>query len=119
MKNLACCACGAQLMPAETLAHTSDKLQRLITDATKPLLVYFHAASCTSCTLMTPIINRLAKKLRGNLCCAKIDARQDHEMASSYGVYSVPTIILFKNDREAKRFSGAMDIISLTDWIME
>ncbi len=40
-------------------------------------------------------------------------------MASSYGVYSVPTIILFKNDREAKRFSGAMDIISLTDWIME
>ncbi len=94
-------------------------LQRFMTDTALPLLVYFHAPGCTPCTLMTPIIDRLAKKLRGTVCCAKIDARQECELAAAYGVSSVPTIILFKSGSEAKRFSGAMDIKSLTAWIME
>ena len=117
--KIVCCACGAQLLSAEPTACTSDMLQRFMTDAALPLLVYFHAPGCTPCTLMTPIIDRLAKKLRGTVCCAKIDARQDIELASAYGVSSVPAIVLFKSGSEVKRFSGAMDIKSLTAWIME
>ncbi|MBN2105809.1 MAG: thioredoxin fold domain-containing protein [Deltaproteobacteria bacterium] len=79
----------------------------------------FHAPGCTPCTMMTPIIDRLAKKLRGSVCCAKIDARQECELAAAYGVSSVPTIVVFKSGSEVKRFSGAMDIKSLTAWIME
>ena len=94
-------------------------LQRFVTDAALPLLVYFHAPGCTPCTLMTPIIDRLAKKLRGTVCCAKIDARQECELATACGVSSVPAIVLFKSGSEAKRFSGAMDIKSLAAWIME
>jgi thioredoxin len=117
--EIVCSACGAQLLSAEHPACTSDILQRFVTDAALPLLVYFHAPGCTPCTLMTPIIDRLAKKLRGAVCFAKIDARQECDLAAAYGVSSVPTIILFKSGSEAKRFSGAMDIKSLTAWIME
>jgi len=69
--------------------------------------------------MMMPIIDRLEKKLRGTACCAKIDARQECELAAAYGVSSVPTIILFQSGSEAKRFSGAMDMKSLTAWIMD
>lgn len=113
------CACGAQILSADLTAFSSDKLQRFMTDSALPLLVYFHVPDCMTCTMMTPIIDRLAKKLRGTVCCAKIDARKDSDLASAYGVCSVPTIILFKSGSTAKRFSGAMDIKSLTAWIME
>jgi thioredoxin-like negative regulator of GroEL len=117
--KIVCSACGAQLLSAEAVACTTDRLQRFVTDAALPLLVYFHAPGCTPCTLMTPIIDRLAKKLRGVVCCAKINARQECELAAAYGVSSVPAIALFKSGSEAKRFSGAMDIKSLTAWILE
>jgi thioredoxin 2 len=118
-EKILCCACGTQLLSAEYVACTTDMLQRLISDPALPLLVYFYAPVCTPCALMTPIIDRLAKKLRGTVSFAKIDARQDCELAAAYGVSSAPTIVLFKRGREAKRFSGAMDIKSLTAWIME
>jgi thioredoxin-like negative regulator of GroEL len=106
-------------MSADLPDFTSDMLQRFMTDDALPLLVYFHAPGCRPCTLMTPIIERLVKKLRGTVCCAKINARQECELAAAYGVSSVPTSILFKSGYETKRFSGAMDIKSLTAWIME
>jgi thioredoxin 2 len=117
--KIVCHACGAQLLSAYPTECTSDMLQRFIPDTALPLFVYFYAPGCAPCTMMTPLIDRLAKKLRGTVCCAKFDARQEYELAAACGVSSVPTVILFKSGREAKRFSGAMDIKSLTGWLME
>lgn len=115
----ACAACGAQLQPAPAEGCAAEGLQRFMADTALPLLVYFHAPGCTPCTLMTPIIDRLAKKLRESMSLAKIDARQEYELAAACGVSSVPCILLLVAGCEVRRFCGAMDIKNLSRWIIE
>lgn len=56
--------------------------------------------------MMAPVLNDVAGELSGNQKVGKINIEQQKTLANQFKVRSIPTLILFKNGREVKRFVG-------------
>jgi thioredoxin 1 len=69
-------------------------------------LVDFWADWCMPCKMMAPILNEVAEELDGNATVGKINVEEFQLIPSTYSVRSIPTLILFKNGKEIKRYIG-------------
>ncbi len=69
-------------------------------------LVDFWAEWCGPCKMMAPAIDELAGEVEGKATIAKLDVDSQGDVAQKYGVQSIPTLIIFKDGEEAKRFVG-------------
>jgi len=72
----------------------------------KVVLVDFWAEWCAPCKMMAPVLNDVAGDLSGNSHVGKLNIEQYQSMAQQFKVRSIPTLILFKNGKEVKRFVG-------------
>lgn len=72
----------------------------------KVVLVDFWAEWCAPCKMMAPVLNDVAGDLTGNSQVGKLNIEQYQSMAQQFNVRSIPTLILFKNGKEVKRFVG-------------
>jgi len=72
----------------------------------KVVLVDFWAEWCAPCKMMAPVLNDVAGELSGNSYVGKLNIEQYQSMAQKFNVRSIPTLILFKNGKEVKRFVG-------------
>jgi len=72
----------------------------------KVVLVDFWAAWCAPCRMMAPVLNDVAEELTGTMKVGKINIEQQKSLANQFKVRSIPTLILFKNGKEVKRFVG-------------
>jgi len=72
----------------------------------KVVLVDFWAEWCAPCKMMAPVLNDVANELNGNSHVGKLNIEQYQSMAQQFNVRSIPTLILFKNGKEVKRFVG-------------
>jgi len=72
----------------------------------KVVLVDFWAAWCAPCRMMAPVLNDVADGLSGNQKVGKINIEQQQSLANQFKVRSIPTLILFRNGKEVKRFVG-------------
>jgi thioredoxin 1 len=72
----------------------------------RPVLVDFWAPWCAPCRLVSPIVEQIGDESAGRLRTAKVDIDQNAATASRYAVFSIPTLVLFKDGREAERFVG-------------
>jgi len=70
------------------------------------VLVDFWAAWCMPCRMIAPIIEELAEEYKGSVTVAKVDIDDESALAARYGIMSIPTVILFNNGVEVKRFVG-------------
>jgi len=70
------------------------------------ILVEFWAPWCISCKTLTPVLNELAEELSGNTSVGKLNIDNPQSISLRYGVKKIPTMLLFKNGEEVKRFSG-------------
>lgn len=78
-------------------------------------LVDFWATWCPPCRMQGPIIEKLAETLDGKAMVAKVDVDQNNEVAGKYDVSSIPTLIIFKDGKEVKRFVGVQQEVALAD----
>ena len=69
-------------------------------------LLDFWAGWCAPCRIMNPIIEELEKELAGKVEFVKINVDEKSEEASKYGVMSIPTYIILKDDKEVGRKIG-------------
>lgn len=72
----------------------------------KVVIVDFWAAWCAPCRMMAPILNDVADELSANSAVGKINIEEQKSLADKFKVRSIPTLILFKNGKEVKRFVG-------------
>ncbi len=70
------------------------------------ILVDFNASWCAPCRAQEPVIKRLAKTYENRVNILEINIDQNGELATKYRVQSIPTLILFKDGKEMKRFVG-------------
>ena len=69
-------------------------------------LVDFYADWCGPCKMMSPIVDEIADE-RTDVTVAKVNVDESSELASRFGVASIPTLIIFKNGKESNRIIGA------------
>ena len=69
-------------------------------------IVDFWAGWCMPCKMLAPVIEEIAEELGDSVKTAKVDVDAEGELAMEHGVMSIPTVIVFKNGQEVKRFVG-------------
>lgn len=81
------------------------------------VLVDFYANWCGPCKMLSPVLEEL-KNSRG-VKVVKVDVDKNEEVARTYGVMSIPTLIMFKNGELVDKKVGYIPIELLSDWINE
>ena len=69
-------------------------------------LVDFYADWCGPCRMVSPIVDEIAKE-RADITVGKVNVDDENALAMNYGVMSIPTLIVFKEGKEAARIVGA------------
>lgn len=66
------------------------------------------AGWCQPCRMIAPIIEQLAKELRGKVVFGKLDVDENAMTPSEYNVMSIPTLLIFKNGKLVDTIVGAV-----------
>ena len=81
---------------ANVLEFTSDNWLSEVEQSAVPVVVDFWAPWCGPCRQLTPIIDKLATKYAGKVKVGKLNVDDAGDIASKYGVTSIPRVFVFK-----------------------
>lgn len=85
---------------------TEQTFEREVLNAALPVLADFWAAWCGPCRMIAPIVEELARDYEGRLKVTKIDVDENPDLASRYGIMSIPTLAVFKDGQVVSRIVG-------------
>ncbi len=85
---------------------TKDNFQKEVMESEKPVLVDFWAPWCGPCRMVSPIIDEIAGEVN-HAKVGKVNVDEQSELASQYGVMSIPTLIVFKDGKILRQEVGA------------
>lgn len=88
------------------LTITKDNFQEEVVQSEKPVLLDFWASWCGPCRMVSPVIDEIAGE-RQDIKVGKINVDEQPELARSFQVMSIPTLVLMKDGEEAARTLGA------------
>jgi thioredoxin 1 len=77
-----------------------------LTQSQEPILVDFWAPWCGPCRAMAPALEAVAEKLAGAAKVYKVNVDDNPSVSPRFNVKGIPTLILFKDGREASRLVG-------------
>jgi thioredoxin 2 len=114
-----CGKCSAELLPAHPVELSGAALKRQVEKSDLPLLVDFWAPWCGPCRMMAPAFEEAARMLGPGVRLAKLNTEEEQAVGAQLGIQSIPTMVLFKNGREAARTSGAMPAQGIAQWVQQ
>ncbi len=89
------------------IAELTDKtLEHTLQTADRPVLLDFSAGWCGPCHQLAPVIERLADVMGGRVLVAKVDVDRSPESARSFGVRSIPTVLILRSRKVLDTFVG-------------
>ena len=94
-------------MAANIIEVTDASFQAEVIESETPVLVDFWAPWCGPCRVVAPVLEEIATE-RDDLRIVKLNVDEHPGSAMEYGVFSIPTMILFKDGKPAERLVGYM-----------
>ena len=76
-------------------------------------LVDFWATCCGPCRMQAPILDAFEEEMGGVVMVGKVDVDEHPDIAQSFGISGIPTIIAFKDGAEVGRAVGVTDLNAL------
>ncbi len=73
-----------------------------------PAIVDFYADWCGPCKMVAPVLEELGKEYRGQIEIYKVDTDKEQELASVFGIRSIPSILFIPKDGKPQMAMGAM-----------
>ena len=89
-----------------------------VINSDKKVLVDFWAPWCGPCRMVLPVIEEIAEE-RDDVKICKVNVDDEVELASKFGIMSIPTLMVFENGEVIKKSMGAKSKEDLLDWMDE
>jgi len=94
-------------MSAE-ITLTAENFKKEVLESTDPVLVDFWAEWCMPCKMIGPSVAQLAETYKDKIKVGKLNVDDESDIASQYGIISIPTLIVFQGGQVARQKVGAM-----------
>ncbi len=91
---------------AKPIEVSEQSFDQSVLKAEGPVLVDFWAPWCAPCRHLAPIVEELAGEYEGRVTFAKVNTDESPAVAAKYGIFSIPTLIVFKNGEPVKQMVG-------------
>ncbi|MBP2650705.1 MAG: thioredoxin [Firmicutes bacterium] len=85
---------------------SSEDFKRQVLESKQPVVVDFWATWCGPCKMVAPELEAVAADFTGKATVVKVNVDEQQEMAKTYKVMSIPTILIFKDGKEVNRLVG-------------
>ena len=83
-----------------------NNIQSEVMNSDKPVLLDFWAPWCGPCRMVVPIVEEIARE-RNDIKVGKVNVDEQPELASRFGVVSIPTLVVMKNGKIVDQAIGA------------
>jgi thioredoxin len=93
--------------------------EHVVLNSDKPVLVDCWAPWCMPCRAQHPILEKVADELQGKALITSLNTEENREAAYRLNIHSIPTLLIFKDGEEKRRFIGLQKTESLTKALRE
>jgi len=93
---------------SKAAAITAADFDKEVLQSDVPVLVDFWAVWCGPCRMVAPHVDAVAEEFAGKAKVFKVDTDAEGEIASRYGIMSIPTLLFFKGGKVADQIVGAV-----------
>ena len=94
-----------------------SEFEQEVINSVEPVLIDFWAPWCGPCKMLTPIIDQLSQEMQGKVKVVKMNIDDNLETPSSFGVRSIPTLMMFKDGKKVSSKVGAHPKNKIEEWI--
>ncbi|MCP9774193.1 thioredoxin [Cyanobium sp. HWJ4-Hawea] len=98
-------------------AVTDASFEQDVLKSDVPVLVDFWAPWCGPCRMVAPIVDEIAKEFEGKIKVFKLNTDESPNVASQYGIRSIPTLMIFKGGQKVDTVVGAVPKTTLSSTI--
>ena len=94
-------------MASEAVVNlTDDMFESEVLNSPEPVLVDFWAEWCQPCKMLSPTMDEIADEYAGRAKVTKMNIDDNRQVATQYGIMSIPTVLLFHNGEMKNQFVG-------------
>ena len=112
-----CGKCKEAVFAQSVIELTDNDFQRFVQNNDMPIVVDFWATWCGPCQNFAPVFQQVSQQYIDKIRFVKVNTELAQQTSSTYGIRSIPSLLLFKGGKEVTRQAGAMDQTNLVRWL--
>ncbi|MBD2016942.1 thioredoxin [Microcoleus sp. FACHB-53] len=94
---------------------TDASFKQDVLESDIPVLVDFWAPWCGPCRMVAPVVDEIAQQYDGKVKVVKLNTDENPQVASQYGIRSIPTLMIFKGGQRVDMVVGAVPKTTLAN----
>ncbi len=118
-KKANCGKCKESLLETHPITLTEANFDEVVVNSELAVIVDFWAPWCGPCKMFGPTFEKVSKDFPLKALFSKVNTEDQNNLGARMGIRSIPTLIVFKNGKEVKRVSGALDETSLKQLVSQ
>lgn len=115
--NPQCGKCKQPVFSGAPVRGTTSNFEKLVLKSDIPVVVDFWASWCGPCRQFAPVFEQAARRWEPRVRMVKVNTEEEPALAQRFGIRSIPSLLVFRNGREAARQAGALPGGYFDQWL--